>query len=444
MPFLVPVLLLLLAEGAGPVAAGGDLHAGRAAAAVEGGRHLARRQGPDGAVPRGWRPDQVAEAVVALAAGGDQPEALRRAVAFLRVRADAAATTGPYTGRIVSGLVAAGEDPRRFGGVDLVARLESFHDPVSGGYGGDNLYADTLAMAALLAAGGNLPEASVRRLHLNQCDDGGWSHRIGCLGPPDADTTAMATAVLAAATGSESSEVRAGRGWLLRAQRPSGCWGLEAGDVANANSCGLVLAALAGLGEDAAAAPWTDGGRDPVAALRSLQLPSGAFAYQAGGDADDYATIQAVPGLAAWPQPLRSGLTPAAAALATATGGPAPHAPSSAGQASAAGRSGPEGAPAGSPAAVGQQGPIAAAGGDAARRARAQSLQETSERRGVDPGAARSAPSGGGTGSVALPAAAAVAALTAVAAGGWRWRRSIIPAAKRPGGADTRADGDGR
>jgi hypothetical protein len=306
---------LLFGAGAPPPAHADDTAARKAAA------YLAGLQGDDGSVPAGWRADQVAEAVVALAAGGGRNTAVARAVDYLAKNADRAASTGPYAGRIVAALVVVGRDPTAFAGVDFVARINEHYDPVSGSYGG-NLYGDTLAMLGLLAAGVVPPDGALTRLRVGQCRDGGWSYQAGCLGKADTDTTSMAMSVLAASSpdGKASAEVGKGRMWLATAQRPSGCWGLEAGAVANANSCGLALSALAAIGERPDRAPWTGpDGRDPPADLRSLQLPSGAFQYRKDvAGPNDYATVQALPGLAGWAYPLR------AVAVATTTTNTAP------------------------------------------------------------------------------------------------------------------------
>ena len=277
-----------------------DTPAARAAA------YLATRQGADGSVPDKWRPDQVAEAIVALAAGGGQSGAVDRAVGFLQETANAGASSGPYAGRIVAGLVVAGKDPRRFAGVDFVARTESYLEPVSGSYGG-NLYGDALAMLGLQSAGRRLPDSAINRLRVNQCRDGGWAYQTACAGKPDTDTTSMALSVLAATLGAGATEVRSARSWLLANQTASGCWGHDPGSPDNANSCGLALSAIAAIGERPDAAAWTRDGRDAVAALQKLQLPSGAFQYRADvAGPNDYATVQAAPALAGWSYPVRA------------------------------------------------------------------------------------------------------------------------------------------
>lgn len=249
--------------------------------------------------------------MVALAAGDAEGDAIDRALDFLAEKAladvQAAPTNkkGPYTGRIVSGLVAVGEDPSAFASTDFVALLESFYNPATGSYGGDNIYADLLAMLGVLAAERLLPEFAVTRVKLNQCRDGGWSWQTGCPGKPDTDTTSLAISVLAATVGAEAPEVRRGRQWLIDTQRTTKCWSLDSGSPPNANSCGLAISAILALGEDPRAAPWGDEQASPPSALRRFQTNSGGFRFvETQTKPNDYATVQAVPGMAGWSYPV--------------------------------------------------------------------------------------------------------------------------------------------
>lgn len=393
-----------------PVASGteGFPDAASAAAAARAAAYLAGAQGEDGSVPTGWRPDQVAEAVIALAAGGGQDTTIRHAVGFLEETATSGAANGPFAGRIVSGLVAAGQDPRQFAGTDFVARLQSFYDPVTGGYGGNNLYADSLAMLGVLAARADLPDGAVARLTLNQCAGGGWSYQVGCLGRPDADTTSMAMSVLAAVLGTGAPEVRGARSWLLGAQNPSGCWGLEPGDPDNANSCGLGLSAIVALGEHPGRSPWASEGHDPPGALRGLQLASGAFRYR--GDVprpNDYATVQAVPGLAGRSYPV----VPPEAAPGAGGGSPDRDLRTA----------GSEGDPGHEPTVAGT-GPLAE---EAPRHEPAEVAPLPGGSAAEDAGWPASARPDPTPRDVTVPAGVALALLAPVAAGtGWWWRRA--------------------
>lgn len=327
-PAMVAVVaLVLVVRGPGPSGAAHDFpDQASAGSAREGAKYLVTVPGAHGSGPEEerWRVDQVAETTIALVAGGGQDATVERALDYIATHAAAfldpvdGEANGPRVGRVVSGLVAAGRNPRDFGGIDWVARLELYYVPGSGTYGGENFYADTLAMLGVLAAGEALPIGAVERVQVNQCDDedhpardGGWTWQASCLGAPDTDTTAMATSVLVATLGADAPEVREAREWLLHTQRDTGCWGLNpTSSFDNTNSCGLAVSAVVALAEDPRRAQWADGEDDPVSRLRSLQLPSGGFKYRAASaGANPYATVQAVPGLAAWSYPVSAAMT---------------------------------------------------------------------------------------------------------------------------------------
>ena len=314
MPLAKPLLLAAAFSAlVVPAAASSFPDQASADSARRGATYLASTQGDDGAVPaESKRPDEVAEAVTALVAGGDQVSAVARAIEYLKKSAQGFAQgpggSGPRTGRIVSGLVSAGENPRTFAGFDFVKHLESFYNPATASYGGagdggmsPSLYADAQAMLGVLASGDSLPELVVTRLELNQCDGGGWSHQTPC-NIADTDTTALVVSVLAATTGTAGQEVRDARQWLLDTQNDSGCWGYDqANPQDNPNSCGLAMAAIVALGENPGSAPWAQGANDPSRALRAFQLESGGFKLRpVSSGANISATKQAIPGLAGW------------------------------------------------------------------------------------------------------------------------------------------------
>lgn len=251
--------------------------------------------------------DGVAEAVAALATAGVRGDVIGRALAYVRAHGPSRAAERPaYAGRIVIGIVAGGEDPRRFGGTDYVAIIERALDPVTG-RADAGIYADALAKLGLLAGRVGLPGSALTYLRANQCTDGGFAHDEGCLQRSDVDTTAIVLCVLAGAGVARDDDaiVRA-REFLRAARNDDGGFGARAGDDTNANSTGLALSALAALGDEPTTAPWRAGSADPVRALLSLQTESGAFRYSAASaDPNGYATIQVIPGLAGSPYPIR-------------------------------------------------------------------------------------------------------------------------------------------
>lgn len=285
-------------------------------AALRGAQYIAARQAPNGAFFRADAPaHEVAEALGSVVAGGLSGRPVANALTYIAANGPGAIRQGAHAGRMVMGLVAAGQNPRDFHGHDYVARLERFYDPASGVYDRKNLYSNALALLGVIAGGEAIPERALTYLRDNQCPQGGFSWAAGCADPlgPDLDTTALVICALAGAglPPSDLSLSRA-RTFLVAAQNPSGGFGQYTGWSTNANSTGLVLSALAALGESARASPWDRGeGKDPLSALLALQDASGGFRWRADDERpNDYATVQAVPGAAGRAYPL---LSPASA-----------------------------------------------------------------------------------------------------------------------------------
>lgn len=294
---LAAVALLAALSTGGPAAA--SAQPAQAAA-----RWLAAQQATDGSIPAaGDRTDQLAEAAASLAAAG-QVAAASRGLDKVKALGFAGTTRGGQAGRLVAGVVAAGGDPRRLGGRDLVAHLRSFYEPATGRYDA-NLYGHSLAVLGLKAAADPVPPDAVRYFEINQCPDGGFGHEPGCLQGADVDTTAVAvTALLAGGRTRDDPSVAKARGWLASAPNDQAGFGDKKGAATNSNSTGLALSAIATLGETPGQSAWARNGRTAVGALAALQTSGGGFPYKQGGKVDGYATVQAIPGLLGRPLPL--------------------------------------------------------------------------------------------------------------------------------------------
>jgi len=114
-------------------------------------------------------------------------------------------------------------------------------------------------------------------------------------GAGDSNTTAMAVMALIAAGAGE--EIGPSLGYFRSVQNEDGGWTYQKpsafGEDTDANSTALVLQALVTAGEDPAA--WND----PAQALLALQVPSGAFIFNAANSSENLlATVQALPALA--------------------------------------------------------------------------------------------------------------------------------------------------
>ena len=108
------------------------------------------------------------EAVFAIVGGGEDPATWVQGgstpISFLESQASNALATPGDTAKLILAAVAAGRDPRDFGGLDLVSSLEAALDE-GGLYGGPqagNVFAQSLAILALNATGRPLEINQVR------------------------------------------------------------------------------------------------------------------------------------------------------------------------------------------------------------------------------------------------------------------------------------------
>jgi hypothetical protein len=191
--------------------------------------------------------------------------------------------------RTVLGLVAAGGDPRRDGGVDLVARVRG--QIRRDGSIPPTVNATVFGALALRAAGARVP-ASVRHAILRAQQRGGaW----GLGGLPDSNITAAAIEALVATGGARSRPVNRGVAALARFRHPGG-YGLTLDSPPDAQSTAWVAQALVAAGRDPGPA---------LTAVRRLQRPDGSFAYRRGQAITPvWVTAQALPALARRPLPV--------------------------------------------------------------------------------------------------------------------------------------------
>ncbi len=280
----------------------------------------------------------AAQAIAALHVLGvgaaDEPARLARLVADTPGAIDDGTGGVPGTlARIILAQVATGGDPRDVGGLDLVARLEATIQP-DGRVGVqsplyDGTYRQGLALAALSVVtprpasitpgtGQSLEELPVVAWLLDQqCSDGAFmAYRADtstdCVEDPstwtykDSNGTAMAALGLVAVGAVTPVDPSA---WLTSVRGDDGGWGaFPPGPTtpSDANSTGLVIAALEALGQAPDATAYE--------VLRSFQLGSsapaadqGAFFYQSWDTSpSSLATLDAVAALfdEPWPQAL--------------------------------------------------------------------------------------------------------------------------------------------
>jgi energy-coupling factor transport system substrate-specific component len=309
-PVAVPAACLLLAISfAGAAIPGSDA---KGAGAGSGQSWLAEAQNPDGgfgfAPGEDSNPGMTGWAVLGLEAAGRHPLALRRGantpISYLRDTVSEITTTGDIE-RTILVLSAAGIDPRRFEGRDLVARLLARR----GGDGswGRQVNPTAFGVMALAAAGherGNGRSAAWLRSAAN--DDGGWGFVPDATSDPD--STGAALQALVAAGGSRGA-IAAGVRYLRGAQRPGGGFALLGGPV-NAQSTAWAVQGLIAAG--VSPRKVRRGGRSPLDYLASVQAGDGHYRYSKSSDQTPvWVSSQALQSLSGQAFPLRRVAAPA-------------------------------------------------------------------------------------------------------------------------------------
>ena len=252
--------------------------------------------------------------VLGAAAGGYDPHLLSHGgpsvVDYLTSHAAAACPTSTATnasagncGYLIQVALAAGADPRAFGGLDLIARLGAYYDSSTGEYGSATAFDQALAIQALVADGRPVPAAALTFLHDAEDSDGGWGY-LDVHDDPNADTsdtnsTAMVLMALDAA--GDHSRDSAGLAWLHTLQNTDGGFSFQGGG-SDPDSTALVLQAIIATGASPTSPAWTVSGHTPLAELVATQDPSGAYNGVSGPDA--FTTSQVPPALDGTPFPI--------------------------------------------------------------------------------------------------------------------------------------------
>jgi hypothetical protein len=248
----------------------------------------------------GFPPGATVDAVLALAAHGEEPDVPAPGGAtpseYLAAEAPEYAATGPAAaGKLALAAAALDEDARSFGGVDLVATIESAYDPVSGAYGTGGTWAQAYALLGLVAAGREVPPAAAAHLAAIASPGGGWGYEA--VAPvPDPDSTGVALqAAIAAGMGPDDPVVRRAVEALHALQLDDSSFpgydGASSTVSAATAVSGLVAADQvvdgAGWRRD-----WQQMRRGPLDALLGAQTDSGGFVGY-GGVEDPAATYAA-------------------------------------------------------------------------------------------------------------------------------------------------------
>lgn len=210
------------------------------------------------------------DGALALAATGVEDSALRKIVAFMNDdgKDPSGDTVNDWTGIGTSNasggaigkeaLLAevVGDNPRSFGGHNLIAALDASvcarkstggnsSCPAAGSYLNDtSVFDQALGIMAQIRAG-QVSEAAAPIAYLEslQSADGSFPSLIPASGGPDVDSTAMAVMALALAEGPRArAGVLSGLAWLARKQEHNG--GFPSGGAESVNSTGLAIQAM--------------------------------------------------------------------------------------------------------------------------------------------------------------------------------------------------------
>ncbi len=291
-------------------------------------RWLRAQQQADGSIPStvSGAYNGTTQAVLAIVAGNQDSHAWlssnnQSPLDYLAGQAITQTDTITETGTaawLTLAVVAAGENPYNFGGVNLVQRLQSYYDPATGQYGlAGDVPAQALSMMALSVAvtetqpiTQTVPVTATELLKSWQDPGGGWGYAYPCTGwcSPDVDNTALAVqALVAAGEPVTSTSIISATGFLKSQQGDDG--GFQSWGTSNANSTAWGIQAVIAVGQDPTGADWTKNGHTPVSFLLSLQAGAGYFEYSdppPGWQADlVLTTVQAVPALSGKPFPLK-------------------------------------------------------------------------------------------------------------------------------------------
>jgi hypothetical protein len=309
----------------------------------EGIAFMKQHQMPDGGFTEPGRSAgadaTTAWCVMALRAAGIDPNSVRvngnSPLDFLARQSSSWRSVTDYE-RTLLAAAAAGEDLRSFGGVDLVAKVQSYQR--SGGNIGDAINSNAFGIFAYKAAGLAVPPGAVDWHVRNQNGDGGWGNSPGAASNPDM-TAASIMALRAGGVSIADASVQSALGYLRSIQNDDGGFSFEPGS-SDVSATAWCVQAIVAAGQDPAGADWARSGHTPRGFVASMQASDGRFYWMEGTDKNPvWTTAYAVCALAGKPYPI--GITYSGTPSGqggggsedAVGGGPAPGGPSQEGEA---------------------------------------------------------------------------------------------------------------
>lgn len=211
-------------------------------------------------------------------------------------------------------IVAAGENPHSFAGIDVVQQLKNMFDGTQ--IGMPAIINDDFWAVITLVGAGESPTSEIiqtakNHILANQSPDGGWGCNTGGSGSDPCNTANAIIALRAAGESPSSPAIQKGLAYLKSMQKDDGGFPYYADYPSDTGSDARVIAALTACGIDPTSAEWSINGRNAVSHALSLQQPDGGFAWHSGGSTDPWMTTYILPALVGkhWPPDLFSGRT---------------------------------------------------------------------------------------------------------------------------------------
>lgn len=196
-------------------------------------------------------------------------------------------------------IVACNENPRTFGGKDLVTTIENFYDGTQLGNKA-TIYDDFFGILALVACGVN-PQSTIIQnertyIHTQQEENGGWG---------DVDSTAAAImALVAAEEDLKSDSITDAVSFIKTTQASNG--GFQSWGTANAASTAWATCALTAIGQDPTDDTWRKNENSPIDFLLSLQRKEGGFNWDDTHNMNsEWMTSYVIPALLGKPYPIK-------------------------------------------------------------------------------------------------------------------------------------------
>ena len=230
----------------------------------------------------------TADAMLAIIAGGQDPSTWSPAGAspldFLANAVQAGNVTNPgAAAKVALAMLAAGKGPHAVAGLDLANPILEGFDAGTGFFG-MGPFDSSLAILALTGMHTPLPEGALAGLLAARLPDGAYAFN-GDLTPGAGDSNTTALAVQALLAAGRRDDTTASLDYFRAAQNEDDGWTYQKpsafGEATDANSTALVLQALLASGERPN--EWGDA----LAALSSLQVPSGAFIFNAATSSEN-------------------------------------------------------------------------------------------------------------------------------------------------------------